>query len=59
MKKLFLASTALGAAMAAVPPMRRMVPVYKARPPMVAPWSWTGWYVGPGCISVGAWGTKE
>ena len=57
MKKLFLASTALAAAMAAGSADAAEVPVYKARPPMVAPWSWTGWYVG--VHLGGAWGTKE
>ena len=57
MKKLFLASTALAAVMAAGSADAADVPVYKARPPMVAPWSWTGWYVG--VHLGGAWGTKE
>jgi outer membrane immunogenic protein len=59
MKKLLLGSVALaalataGSALAADMPR----PVYKAPPPVVAPFSWTGFYIG---VHVGAaWGTKE
>ena len=59
MRKLLLAGTALAAVMVAgsagAADMAR--PVYKAAPPPIPVFSWTGWYVG---VHVGgAWGTKE
>ena len=59
MRKLLLAGTAVAVVMAAgsagAADMAR--PVYKAPPPPIPVFSWTGWYVG---VHVGgAWGTKE
>jgi outer membrane immunogenic protein len=59
MRKILLASTAIAVVMAAgaagAADMSR--PVYKAPPPPIPVFSWTGWYVG---VHVGgAWGTKE
>jgi outer membrane immunogenic protein len=59
MRKLLLAGTAVAVVMAAgsagAADMAR--PVYKAAPPPIPIFSWTGWYVG---VHVGgAWGTKE
>jgi outer membrane immunogenic protein len=59
MRKLLLAGTAVAVVMAAgsagAADMAR--PVYKAAPPPIPVFSWTGWYVG---VHVGgAWGTKE
>jgi outer membrane immunogenic protein len=59
MRKLLLAGTAVAVVMAAgsagAADLSR--PVYKAAPPPIPVFSWTGWYVG---VHVGgAWGTKE
>jgi outer membrane immunogenic protein len=59
MRKLLLAGTAVAVVMAAgsagAADLSR--PVYKAAPPPIPIFSWTGWYVG---VHVGgAWGTKE
>src|SRR5262245_56152722 len=59
MRKLLLAGTAVAVVMAAgsagAADLSR--PVYKAPPPPIPVFSWTGWYVG---VHVGgAWGTKE
>src|SRR5262245_10424989 len=59
MRKLLLAGTAVAVVMSAgsagAADMSR--PVYKAAPPPIPVFSWTGWYVG---VHVGgAWGTKE
>jgi outer membrane immunogenic protein len=59
MRKLLLAGTAIAVVMAAnsagAADLSR--PVYKAPPPPIPVFSWTGWYVG---VHVGgAWGTKE
>ena len=59
MRKFLLAGTAVAVVMAAgsagAADLSR--PVYKAAPPPIPVFSWTGWYVG---VHVGgAWGTKE
>jgi outer membrane immunogenic protein len=59
MRKLLLASSAVAVVMAASAANAADIaaPVYKAAPPVVAAWSWTGFYIG--AHVGGGWGTKE